>query len=95
MFTSIWLAIKRQNPIKLFPWDKKCILLTRLIFGQLYYILMITAAPLIPLSLVMVCQQTGPFWVSIVALVALGERIIFAEIVAMCLCFTAVIFIAF
>mmetsp|Transcript_28918 Transcript_28918/g.35757 ORF Transcript_28918/g.35757 Transcript_28918/m.35757 type:complete len:144 (-) Transcript_28918:282-713(-) len=42
----------------------------------------------------MVCWQTSPFWISIFAFCILRERVFIVEIVAMIICFSAVIIIA-
>ena len=52
------------------------------------------AAPLAPLSIVMVFAQTSPFWISIIAFFFLNESIYPLEIFGMIVCFTAVIVIA-
>ena len=52
------------------------------------------AVPLAPLSLIMVFMQTSPFWVSILAYCLLSEPIYRLEIVAMLICFGAVVTIA-
>ena len=43
-----------------------------------------------PLSLVMVCWQTNPFWISIIALVWLREPIMKLELLGMVICFAMV-----
>ena len=52
------------------------------------------AAPLAPLALIMVFWQTTPFWVSIMAWYFLGEPVYRLEIIAMVVCFSAVVVIA-
>ena len=90
----IWCACSGYNPLKLFPSDKKGILLTRCLSGQANFLLLNLAAPLAPLALIMVFWQTSPFWISIVAFCWLSEPIIPLELVSMVLCFSAVIVIA-
>lgn len=53
------------------------------------------AASLAPISLVMVFRDTSPFWISIAAYLILHEPILFVEIIAMIICFSMVIVIAF
>ena len=43
-----------------------------------------------PLSLVMVCWQTSPFWISIIARVWLKEPIMILELIGMFICFAMV-----
>ena len=47
-----------------------------------------------PISLIMVFWSTSPFWVSLFAFCFLKERIYLLEIVAMVICFIAVLIIA-
>ena len=55
---------------------------------------MILAAPLAPVSLIMLFYQTQPFWISLSAFCILRERIHCCEIIGMVICFTAVVVIA-
>ena len=91
---AIWLFVAGQNPLTLFPRDQKLTLFFRMVCGQLNFMMLMLAAPLAPLSLIMVCYLTSPFWVSIIAFFALGERIIVAEVFAILICFSAVVVIA-
>lgn len=52
------------------------------------------ASAMAPISLVMVFWQTSPFWTSIIAWAMLGEQIFVLELVAMVICFSAVVIIA-
>lgn len=90
----IWCAVQGYNPIKLFPSDKKGVLVTRCLTGQANFLLLALAAPLAPLALIMVFWQTSPFWISIVAFCLLSEPIIPLELIAMVVCFGAVVVIA-
>lgn len=51
----IWCSIVGVHPIKQFPWNKKLALSFRVILGQINFCLLNLAAPLAPISLVMVC----------------------------------------
>ena len=51
----VWLWIAAQNPFKLFPRERKCLLLFRILCGQVNFILIHLAAVYAPISLTMVC----------------------------------------
>ena len=63
--------------------------------GHLYFIFMNIAAPLAPLSLVMIFAQTSPFWTTIIAYFVLSEAVIHVEIIGMIICFAGVVAIAY
>ena len=52
------------------------------------------ASPLAPISLIMVCVTTSPFWTSIIAHFMLREIMVPLEIVSMLICFGMVVVIA-
>ena len=66
----------------------------RILVGQTCFVLMNMAAPLAPVSLIMVCYTTSPFWTSIVARLILKERIVPLEIIAIIICFSMVVLLA-
>ena len=49
-----------------------------------------TGVKMLPMSLVIVCYQTSPFWISIIARIWLKEKIILLEIIGMIICFCMV-----
>ena len=49
---------------------------------------------MIPLSLNMLLRQTAPFWVSLIAFLLHGEKIVPLEIIAMIICFLAIFVIS-
>ena len=66
----------------------------RFFTGQANFVMLNIAAPLAPLALIMVFWQTTSFWVSIMAWCFLREPIYRLEIIAMVVCFSAVVVIA-
>lgn len=64
---SFWCFYEKINPIKMFPWHRANEFFWRCVVGHLYFIFMNIAAPLAPLSLVMILAQTSPFWTTIIA----------------------------
>ena len=48
-----------------------------------------------PISLIMICWQTSPFWISIIARIWLKEPIVYLELLGMIICFVMVGLIAF
>ena len=50
---------------------------------------------MVPISLAMICWQTSPFWISIIARFWLKEPIIYLELLGMLICFAMVSLIAF
>ena len=95
IFSSIWLLILGYNPFKMFPSDKKCIFFWRIMTGQVGFLILNLAVPITPLSLIMVIWSTSPFFVSIIAFFMLSEPVYPLEILAMAVCFSAVVVIAF
>ena len=75
--------------------DKKYSLATRSYAGHANFFLMNFGVSLAPLSLTMVCWQTNPFWISIIALIWLKEPIMKLELLGMAICFAMVGIIAF
>lgn len=53
-----------------------------------------SAATLTSISMLMICKQTSPFWIAILACITLKEPLILAEIIAMCICFAAIVYMA-
>ena len=47
-----------------------------------------------PVSLVVVCRSTSPFWISIIARCTLKEPILWLELIGMAICFVMVVLIA-
>ena len=47
-----------------------------------------------PVSIVVVCRSTSPFWISIFARITLKEPIMCTEIIGMVICFAMVVAIA-
>ena len=90
----IWCYFIGVNPLNSLPKDKRGYMVLRCLSGQGNFVLLNMAAPLAPISLIMVMWQTSPFWISIVAFCMLSEPIIPLEVVAMMICFGAVITIA-
>ena len=90
----VWCIWQGINPLKHFPYERRYEFFWRCLTGHLYFIFMNIAAPLAPLSIVMVFAQTSPFWISIIAYFFLNESIIPLEIFGMIVCFTAVVVIA-
>ena len=94
VLAAVWCACSGINPIKQFPSTKKSPLFWRTFSGQINFVLLILAAPLAPVSLIMLFYQTQPFWISISAFCVLRERIHCCEIIGMVICFSAVVVIA-
>ena len=67
---------------------------TRILVGQTVFFLLRDAAPMIPISLVMVCYTLSPFWTLIVARLMLDEIIVPLEIIASIVCFSMVVILA-
>ena len=67
VIACIWLIVTGNKPVVEFPFDKECPLMWRILMGQTTFLLMNMAAPLAPISLIMICFITSPFWTSIVA----------------------------
>ena len=95
LFISSMLLLLYEgiNPFKSFPYAHKMKLLARCIIGNLNFSLFTLAATFAPISLVIVCSCTAPFWISILANVVNGEPLIGLEIASMIVCFSAVIVI--
>lgn len=68
-------------------------MLWRCITGQLNFFFMLVAVIYAPISLVMVCWTTAPFWISLIACGLNGEPIIPLEVLSMLVCFSMVILI--
>ena len=62
----------------------------RAIAGQITFALMYYSLTLLPESTAMVCIWTSPFWVTILACLALRERIHLVEVVGITVCFAGV-----
>ena len=71
----IWVFLAGTRPFADFPFDRKLPLWWRIFFGQGNFLLLNMAAPLAPLTLVMVFRDTSPFWISIFAYILLKEPI--------------------
>ena len=94
LISLIWLQIDGNKPWTNFPSHKRYTLVSRTILGQVTFLLVNIASPMAPISLIMVCWTTSPFWTSIVARFMLSESIVPLEIVSMIICFSAVVLIA-
>lgn len=83
-----------SNPFREFPVHRKVPLFTRMVTGNISFLLTNIAGSLAPLSLMMICRQTSTFWTSIIAFLVMGEAIYPLEIIGMLLCFGAVTLVA-
>ena len=83
----IWCACAGYNPLKMFPWKKKWSLILRSFASCSAFFLQIWAVSRVPVSIVMVCFQTYPFWVSLLGRVWLKEPIMWLELLGMLICF--------
>lgn len=90
----LWSSCSRVHPIKDLPKGKRWPVFGRMLFGQTNFVLLILAYPLAPISLIMVTWQINPFWISLMSCIFLKEKILLQEIVAICICFTAIAVIA-
>ena len=52
------------------------------------------AIPMIPITVQITIFQTAPFWTTLLAWMFLGDRILRLEVVAMVICFCAIVFIS-
>ena len=94
IIACVWLKITGNRPVVEFPFDMKCQLMWRILMGQTDFLLINMAAPLAPISLIMVCFTTSPFWTSILAFLVLNEPIVPLEIISIIICFSMVVLIA-
>ena len=83
------LLMRRLNPVKEFPSDKKWTYAYRVVAGQLSFFLFNYALPMIPLTYFMIIYSTAPFWTSTLACVFLHERMQKIEIAGIVICFGA------
>lgn len=90
----VWCLIAKVNPFKDVPRNRIKNVFGRMFFGQANFVLMTLAAPLAPISLIMVIWQTNPFWISLFAFCLFGEKIMCVEIIGIVICFSAVAVIA-
>ena len=90
-----WCYCAGLHPIKMFPRDKKYSLILRSFLGHLNTFLLIQVLDYLPVTLVTVCWQTNPFWISLIARIWLKEKIILLELIGMIICFCMVGTIAF
>ena len=60
------------------------------IWGFIIYTYIIT---ILPLTLTNVVFQTNPFWMSVLGICFLGERVMVVEILGMCVCFGGVVMV--
>ena len=68
---------------------------TRVSSGQSQFITFKLAVLQIPLSLVVIVFNTGPFWISVLGWMINSERIVPVELLGMVLCFIGVVVISY
>ena len=94
IIATIWNLAVCTNPFRAFPWAQKWTLFFRIISGQSSFALFNLAVPLAPLSLIIIVFNTNPFYISLIACLFLKEPLLCLEVIAMVVCFGAVIVIA-
>ena len=88
-----WCRLSGYSIPDLFPTNMKYMFTLRCFVGTACVFLHITATPMAPLSLIMILRQTSPFFVTIIAYFMLKEKVLPYEIIAMVICFSAVVVI--
>jgi len=91
LFTIPLLVISKKMPCRDEPVGSVKFMATRAFFGISYLVAVLTAVIFIPLSLSVVVVYLQPFWTSILAYFINGEPISAVEIIAMLVCFAAVV----
>ena len=69
-------------------------LITRIILGQIAFLLYYAAISYAPLTLIMVCAKLDAFFVFILAYFINKEAVVPIELLGMCICFGSVIMIS-
>ena len=91
LVSFIWCYWTSQKPSIPEESSKKLILAWRSVLGQLNLCMTLWAATMAPLTLITIVRSTSPFWTSLFTMLMIGDYISWVEIIAMVICFSAVI----
>ena len=88
----VQMSCSGLSPFRDFPWtEKKWRLFWRCATGQIGFLTFNFCLSLVPLTIQMIIFQTMTFWVSVLAFLSFGEKIIPLELMAMFVCFGAMV----
>ena len=91
---AICLITLRASKKSLYvPPEKRCMILTRCIFGTVGFTTYVFAIKYLPLAITSTIWNTAPFWTTLIAFIFLKERLRRLEMVAMFLSFGGVLMI--